>query len=405
MPTRTVRSILIVLASILALCTTIVPGLTSPAAADDSLVGSFVNLTNRSRADAGLPSLQFDPGLSAIANTWNDVMIRDSQLKHNPSLSSQVSSQVTSSWTRLGENVGVGYSPESLQEAFMGSTGHRSNILGSFNRVGIGSSRDGSGRLWVTVVFMQGPAMAMVAAPSANPDGPDGPAAPPPKQRRTFELTGAFLPVSGDFNGDGYGDVVWYSASGDDKVWWGAADGGFQAGTIGVGGQFTPVVGDFDGDGRDDIYWFSPGGGDSIYYGTASGFRATYPNANGDFDALPGDFNGDGRDDIYWFSPGGGDALYLGGPTGFSATYPNANGAFQPHVGDFDGNDRDDILWYSPGPAGDALWQSMPGGGFSSSAVSIRGTYSIIEGTFDDTPGDDVLLYDPSSNPDALWFR
>ena len=39
----------------------------------------------------------------------------------------------------VAENVGVGYSVQALHDAFMGSTGHRANILNaSYNRVGIG---------------------------------------------------------------------------------------------------------------------------------------------------------------------------------------------------------------------------------------------------------------------------
>ena len=40
----------------------------------------------------------------------------------------------------------------------MASPSHRANILGDYNQVGIGVSVADDGRLWVTVVFMKGPA-------------------------------------------------------------------------------------------------------------------------------------------------------------------------------------------------------------------------------------------------------
>jgi uncharacterized protein YkwD len=58
-------------------------------------------------------------------------------------------------WSTWGENVGVtGGSIGDLQQAFMQSTDHRRNILNkSFRRVAVGTYRDDSGLLWVTVFF------------------------------------------------------------------------------------------------------------------------------------------------------------------------------------------------------------------------------------------------------------
>jgi FG-GAP repeat len=42
-----------------------------------------------------------------------------------------------------------------------------------------------------------------------------------------------------------------------------------------VNGDYLPVTGDFDGDGRDDIAWYGPGGlSDSMWWGGPSGFVA-----------------------------------------------------------------------------------------------------------------------------------
>jgi hypothetical protein len=61
---------------------------------------------------------------------------------------------VASGWEALAENVGAGPSVDSLHSAFMNSAGHRANILGDYNYVGVGAASDGD-LLWVTVIFMR----------------------------------------------------------------------------------------------------------------------------------------------------------------------------------------------------------------------------------------------------------
>jgi uncharacterized protein YkwD len=56
-------------------------------------------------------------------------------------------------WSFGGENVGVGGSLESLQDAFMASRPHRQNILRrAYERIAVGIVR-ADGRIWVTVIF------------------------------------------------------------------------------------------------------------------------------------------------------------------------------------------------------------------------------------------------------------
>jgi uncharacterized protein YkwD len=58
-------------------------------------------------------------------------------------------------WSTWGENVGVTSGTiAGIQDAFMRSPDHRSNILNrSFHRVALGTYRDADGFLWVTVFF------------------------------------------------------------------------------------------------------------------------------------------------------------------------------------------------------------------------------------------------------------
>ena len=65
---------------------------------------------------------------------------------------------VVPQWQLIGENIGTGFAVQSLHDSFMASGGHRANILGNYNRVGIGVVTQGE-RIWVTFDFVNGPAI------------------------------------------------------------------------------------------------------------------------------------------------------------------------------------------------------------------------------------------------------
>lgn len=122
----------------------------------------FLDAINASRTDAGLGVVTVNAELAGIAREWTALMDADDELKHNPSYAEQYSGE----WSRMGENVGYATRDADntemvavLHEAFMNSSGHRDNILGDYNQVGIGVVRDGH-TLWVTVNFLQGPVRA-----------------------------------------------------------------------------------------------------------------------------------------------------------------------------------------------------------------------------------------------------
>ena len=136
----------------------------------------------------------------------------------------------------------------------------------------------------------------------------------------------AFKPFAGDFNGDGFGDVYWYSTTATDRIWWGAAERSFAStrkvnATMpsGINASFKPFPGDFDGDGTTDIFWYAPGSVaaevDRIaWYTKNKSFVLKNARANGTY-ARPvtGDFDGDSADDILWYNPGtGNDPLWYG---------------------------------------------------------------------------------------------
>jgi hypothetical protein len=154
-------------------------------------------------------------------------------------------------------------------------------------------------------------------------------------------------------------------------------------------GSATPVSGDFNGDGRSDILWYNPGTtGETLWLGQNDGSFSTgpKPNVNGTFTPVSGDFNGDGRSDILWYSPKERDALWLGRANGTftSARRPEINGAYRPIVGYFNNGVGSDILWYGVGTKADILWLGKSDGAFTKGPTPhINGDLRIAAGDFD----------------------
>lgn len=109
----------------------------------------FVTLINQSRSTAGLEPLVINQSLVSFARAHSVDMQEYGDIFHSSNLAS-----ATTGWEALAENVGVGYSAAGLHANFLGSPGHRANILGNYNQVGAGVTHDGE-RIWVTVVFMR----------------------------------------------------------------------------------------------------------------------------------------------------------------------------------------------------------------------------------------------------------
>jgi hypothetical protein len=142
----------------------------------------FLALLNGERTRANLPALTADPAIVPIAREWSQNMADQNRLYHRPDLRAQVEARVTRDWRRIGENVGRGPDVPGLHTAFMNSPGHRANVLGDYNRVGIAVVNSGS-TIWVTFNFLKGPAIAAAPAPAPAPVRPDV----PPTQTRPVD--------------------------------------------------------------------------------------------------------------------------------------------------------------------------------------------------------------------------
>lgn len=113
--------------------------------------------------ESGLAYLNWDRGsngryvlpvhreLQVKAQAWAEKIARDNALSH-----SDLAAGVSSCWRGLAENVGYGASIQAVEQGYMGSTPHRTNILNpAWDRAAVGVGHNGS-RVFTVQVFMDG---------------------------------------------------------------------------------------------------------------------------------------------------------------------------------------------------------------------------------------------------------
>jgi hypothetical protein len=172
----------------------------------------------------------------------------------------------------------------------------------------------------------------------------------------------------GDFNGDGMADVLWRNTTtGDVAIWEMNGTTILNPNAAGVGNVATNWsvvgVGDFNGDGYADILWKNNNNGNLAIYlmnGATITSSATFANPGAYSVVGIGDFNGDGKSDILLRDGSGDIAIWQMNGT----TITNANTAgvgnlatawSVSNVGDLNGDGMSDILWRDT--SGDiAIW-------------------------------------------------
>lgn len=126
------------------------PAPPAPRSNDEARVRQLIN---SERAKTGVGALQVSGGARSVAQEWSGHMAGHG-LAHNPDLSGDLARAGVTGWTSIGENVGYGSSVDEVHQAFMGSGGHRANIVkASYSHVGIGVVQSG-GTVWVTLDFV-----------------------------------------------------------------------------------------------------------------------------------------------------------------------------------------------------------------------------------------------------------
>ncbi len=142
-------------------------------AADVGIEQCFVDKINGERGAVGADPLSVDSDVGSYARSHAQSMALAGTLFH--SSPSRLNEVLPDGWRSWGENVGMASGSDvcaRLHEAFMGSPGHRANLLNSaFDSVGVGVFVDAAGVTWTTHVFYEGSAKPAGLPPFNDDDG------------------------------------------------------------------------------------------------------------------------------------------------------------------------------------------------------------------------------------------
>jgi uncharacterized protein YkwD len=124
---------------------------------------AVVDLTNQARAQNGLPPLQVNDALVAMAQLQSSNMAQWNTMAHvlpgaaEPTLESRAAA-AGYNYAWLGENIAFNYpDAESLVAAWMNSPKHRANILNpNYTAIGVGFARNSLGQPYATEDFGSG---------------------------------------------------------------------------------------------------------------------------------------------------------------------------------------------------------------------------------------------------------
>lgn len=164
---------------------------------------------------------------------------------------------------------------------------------------------------------------------------------------------GNFVPLTGDWNGDGIDTVGLYNRS--NSVWLLSDNNtsvtyGFPYGTGGQG--LIPLVGDWDGNNTDTVGLYNPANGAWLLINQNASLPPSLVYPYGGFSGavpIPGDWDGNGSDTPGVFNPANGAWILANAHNSAPFTaFPYGNGSLKPVKGDYDANGTDTPGHWNP---------------------------------------------------------
>ena len=118
-----------------------------------------LRLVNAERRKAGLAELSGGPAAlnNAAQKRAQEIVARFDHKRPNGSSCFTVLEEYGVASMARGENIAVGYlRPADVMAAWMNSSGHKANILGNFNRLGVGVYERNGRLYWVQLFIREG---------------------------------------------------------------------------------------------------------------------------------------------------------------------------------------------------------------------------------------------------------
>ena len=217
----------------------------------------------------------------------------------------------------------------------------------------------------------------------------------------TFTVSVHRFTPAGDFDTDWRHDFTVYTANGEWAVNKSAGGYGSSPTTIvaNVGGPgFVPVIGDFDGDGRQDPAFYNPTTGQWRARESSTNFTTTFSANWGGvgYLAVPGDYDGDGKTDPAVYVQKTGQWYILKSNAGYTTSMNvSLGGAGYTAVSgrDFDGDLESDVAVYS---ASTGYWHILESSSGYTTARNVRWWCVgcvLVPGDYDGDEKDDLGLY------------
>lgn len=208
--------------------------------------------------------------------------------------------------------------------------------------------------------------------------------------------------IGGDFDGDGYPDLVQFC---DTTGWWAVRfshDGSVHNFQFGQAGDIGLMNGDFDGDGVPDAVLFRPSTGYwYVRFSRDASIHSFQFGANGDIPLLGGDYTGEGVPDAVLFRPSNNTWYVRFSPDGSVHSFGFGNSTDIPLLnGDFTGDGMPDSVLFRPSSGYWYVRNSLDGS-VTSDAFGQNGDKPLLGGDFDGDGVPDFVLFRPAN---VTWY-
>jgi len=124
---------------------------------EDSVVLQLLEETNQFRKKNHLTELTLNKKLLQAAMKHSEWMAANGKLDHTGKNRTSPADRIDAegySWSACAENIAWNYeTPETVVQGWIGSRGHRQNMLGKYTETGFGYAKSSSGELYWTAVY------------------------------------------------------------------------------------------------------------------------------------------------------------------------------------------------------------------------------------------------------------